>query len=196
MGRTPKETTQIAQRRQRVAELYIKGWLQTAIAAELGISQPTVCQDLQAVRKQWRESSIRDFDAARDLELQKLDRVEREAWAAWERSQQVQESTRVVQDGSGKRAQKTVEHPVGDPRYLEQIQKCIASRRALLGLDAPTRIAPVMPNGEEPFRLAVAHLSLSELRALKRLRDRALGATTEQDLQADDPSAEHDERVD
>jgi len=158
----------------------------------MGLTQPTISQDLSCIRAQWRESTIRDFDAARDLELQKLDRVEREAWAAWERSQQVQESTRVTQDASGKRAQKTVEHPVGDPRYLEQIQKCIAARRALLGLDAPTRIAPVMPNGEEPFRLAVAHLSLSELRALKRLRDRALGVTTEQDQQTDDPSAEHD----
>ena len=32
MGRTPHETTAIARRRQEVAELYIKGWFQTAIA--------------------------------------------------------------------------------------------------------------------------------------------------------------------
>jgi predicted transcriptional regulator len=101
MGRTPTETTQIAQRRQQVAELYTKGWFQTAIARELSISQPTVCQDLQAIRKQWRESAIRDFDAARELELQKLDRVEREAWAAWERSQQPAQSVVVSGDGAG-----------------------------------------------------------------------------------------------
>ncbi len=188
----PSKRLALLQRRQQVAELYLRSWTQTAIAEHLGVAQPTICEDLKRIRQQWRDSAIRDFDAAREEELQKLDLLEREAWAAWERSQQIQESTRVIQDGSGKRAQKTVEHPVGDPRYLEQVQKCIAARRALLGLDAPTRIAPVMPNGEEPFRLAVAHLSLSELRALKRLRDRALGVTTEQDQQADDPSAEHD----
>ncbi len=188
----PSKRLALLQRRQQVAELYLRSWTQTAIAEHLGVAQPTICEDLKRIRQQWRDSAIRDFDAAREEELQKLDLLEREAWAAWKRSQEPAESTKVVQDGSGKRAQKTVEHPVGDPRYLEQVQKCIAARRALLGLDAPTRIAPVMPNGEEPFRLAVAHLSLSELRALKRLRDRALGATTEQDQQADDPSAEHD----
>ncbi len=188
----PSKRLALLQRRQQVAELYLRSWTQTAIAEHLGVAQPTICEDLKRIRQQWRDSAIRDFDAAREEELQKLDLLEREAWAAWKRSQEPAESTKVVQDGSGKRAQKTVEHPVGDPRYLEQVQKCIAARRALLGLDAPTRIAPVMPNGEEPFRLAVAHLSLSELRALKRLRDRALGVTTEQDQQADDPSAEHD----
>ncbi len=196
MPLAPSKRLALLQRRRQVAELYLRSWTQTAIAERLGVTQPTICEDLKRIRQQWRESAIRDFDAAREQELQKLDLVEREAWAAWERSQQVQESTRVTQDGSGKRAQKTVEHPVGDPRYLEQVHKCIAARRALLGLDAPTRIAPVMPDGEEPFRLAVAHLSLTELRALKHLRDRALGVTTDEDRQADDPSGEHDSRVD
>jgi hypothetical protein len=66
----------------------------------------------------------------------------------------------------------------------------------MLGLDAPTRIAPVMPDGQEPFRLAVAHLSLSELRVLKHLRDRALPVTPEQEHEPDGPSSEHDARVD
>jgi len=155
MGRNARETTQLAERRQRVAELYVKAWSQPAIARQLGISQTTVCRDLQAIRQQWRESSVRDFDAAREHELQKLDLLEREAWAAWQRSQQPVESTRVTQDGSGKKAQKTVEHPVGDPRYLEQIHKCIAGRRALLGLDAPTRIAPTSPDGEQSYHMHV-----------------------------------------
>ena len=97
MGRTPTETAQIARRRQQVAELYVKGWFQTAIAEELGVSQTTVCHDLKAIRKQWRESSIRDFDAARERELCKLDLLEREAWAAWQRSQEPAESTKVTQ---------------------------------------------------------------------------------------------------
>jgi hypothetical protein len=40
---------------------------------------------------------------------------------------------------------------LGDPRFLDQISKCIASRRALLGIDAPTKIAPTSPDGQEPY---------------------------------------------
>jgi hypothetical protein len=98
---------------------------------------------------------VRDFDAAREHELQKLDLLEREAWAAWQHSQQPVESTRVTQDGSRKRAERIVGHPVGDPRYLEQVHKCIAARRALLGLDAPTRIAPTSPDGEQSYHMHV-----------------------------------------
>jgi hypothetical protein len=196
MGRTPKETTQITQRRQRVAELYVKGWFQTAIARELAMSQPTVCQDLQAIRKQWRESAIRDFDAARELELQKLDRVEREAWAAWERSQQPAQSAVVSGDGAGQHTHKSLHTQHGDLRALDTVLKCNAARRSMLGLDAPTRIAPVMPDGREPFRLAVAHLSVSELRALKNLRDRVLTVTPEQEHEPEELSSEHDARVD
>ena len=50
--------------------------------------QATVCGDLKRVREAWRESSVRDFDELRSIELLKIERVEREAWAGWERSQQ------------------------------------------------------------------------------------------------------------
>ena len=33
-----------------------------------------------------------------------------------------------------------VKNQIGDPRFLDQVHKCIASRRALLGLDGPLRI--------------------------------------------------------
>ena len=52
---------------------------------------------------------------------------------------------------SNKRAEKTVKQRVGDPRFLEQLHKCMATRRALLGLDAPTKIAPTSPDGEEAY---------------------------------------------
>jgi len=132
------------------------------------LTQPTISQDLSCIRALWRESSIRDFDAARDQELRKLDLLEREAWAAWKRSQEPAESTKVVQDASGKRAQKTVEHPVGDPRYLEQVQKCIAARRAILGLDAPTRIAPTSPDGADAYH---THVMLELMRIAEEAKN-------------------------
>jgi len=91
----------ILKRRRTVADLYLQGWTQIAIAEELGVAQPTISDDLKRIRAQWRESGVRDFDEARQLELMKLDRIEREAWSAWERSQKPAQSAVVTGDGVG-----------------------------------------------------------------------------------------------
>jgi hypothetical protein len=167
----PNKKLEIAGRRQQVAELYVQGHTQCAIGQRLAISQPTVCDDLRQTKQQWRASAIRDFDAARDLELQKLDKVEREAWAAWDRSQKPAQSAVISGEGAGQRTRKSVKNQNGDLRALELVLKCNQARRTMLGLDAPTRIAPVTPDGQEPYRLAVESLSVIELRALARLRE-------------------------
>jgi hypothetical protein len=147
MPTKPNKKVERARRRQQVAELYVQGWTQYAIASHLQICQTTVCFDLKALRKEWRESSIRDFDTLREVELKKLEHVEREAWAAWDRSQKPLQSAVLNGEGNATRARKTVKNQHGDPRFLEQVQKCVAQRRALLGLDAPTLVAPVTPSG-------------------------------------------------
>ena len=151
MGRTPHEELQIQHRRQRVADLYLQGWTQAAIAREVSASQATVSSDLKAIRREWRKSRIRDFDEAVQLELNKLQLLERQAWNGWQRSQEPAETTRVTQDAGGKKAEKTVRQQQGDPRFLELIHRAIAGRRALLGLDAPTRIAPTSPDGDQSY---------------------------------------------
>ena len=55
MGRTPRESVRIEQRRQQVAERFLKGAAQAAIARALSVSQATVSADLKAVRREWRE---------------------------------------------------------------------------------------------------------------------------------------------
>jgi len=106
---------------------------------------------LRAIQKQWRDSAIRDFDTLRERELKKLDRLERESWNSWELSKKPAQTATINVNGDTQRTQKKVEDQTGDPRYLDQIQKCIASRRALLGLDAPAKIAPTSPDGEEAY---------------------------------------------
>ena len=155
MGRTVQEKLQIEQRRQEVGGLYLKGSTQAQIARELGVSQSTVSTDLKAIRREWRDSRIRDFNDAVAIELKKLVHLEREAWSGWERSQQPAESTKVSQNGSDKKAEKVVKQQQGDPRFLEQVHRCIVSRRTLLGLDAPTRIAPTSPDGQEAYHTYV-----------------------------------------
>ncbi len=151
MGRTPQEDIRIEHRRQQVAEWILQSWTQGAMARELGVSQATISSDLKAIRKEWRDSRVRDFDEAVDLALQKHHRVEREAWAAWKRSQLPAETTRVTQNGENKRAEKTVRQQPGDVHFLVVVNHCITACRRLLGLDAPTRIAPTSPDGKEAY---------------------------------------------
>jgi hypothetical protein len=164
---------EVLRRRRQIAELYVQRHTQAMIADKLGISQATVSADIKRIRREWRVSTLRDFDTACELELRQLDRVEREAWELFERSQKPAQSA-VIGDGNGAPTRKSVKNRDGDIRALDVILKCGAARRALLGLDAPTRIAPVMPDGQEPFRLAVAQLSVTELRAIARLGNRTL----------------------
>lgn len=143
-GRSHRERVNLAERREKVAQLYLAGHTQAEIAGIVHCSRPTVTIDLQLIRRDWRQSSIANFNERVEKELEAIDRVELEAWAAWERSQhpeeQVTETT--VPGGKGKRKpQKTkvTRGQCGDPRYLAQIADCIAQRRKLLGLDAPVK---------------------------------------------------------
>ena len=43
-------------RDQRIAEMRLAGYTQTAIAAELGVSVPAVCMRLRAMRRRWNDT--------------------------------------------------------------------------------------------------------------------------------------------
>jgi hypothetical protein len=152
----PKREITTAARRAQVASRYLLGELQAAIAESFGVDQAQISRDLKIIRQQWLESAIRDFDAARAEELAKIDLVEREAWAAWARSQeekeiasqQEQHDPIVWDDAQGKpqitykikkRISMRKEGQAGAPAFLEVVLKCIAKRCEILGLDAPQR---------------------------------------------------------
>ena len=138
---------QLTRDRRLIADLYLKGWLQVDIAEELLLSQPTVSRDLQALQKQWVASTLIDFNKAKATEIAKIDRLEREHWAAWERSCLDAETT--TEKGRAKKGaekpdsvEKTIQRKgqAGDPRFLVGIQWCIDRRIKLFGLDEPDRI--------------------------------------------------------
>lgn len=159
------------QRRAIVAELYSKGVYQSDIATKLKVSLPTVQRDLAAVRKQWLESSLQDFDQVKADQLAKLDEVERQAWLQWERTCKTYKKKTVTEkemmgdrdrgnedeSEGGKPAivgtDTKVEtiHQFGDPRFLTVVLSVVDRRCKLLGLDAPAKVAPTNPDGSEPY---------------------------------------------
>jgi predicted transcriptional regulator len=123
-----------------ISRMYLQGSSQAEIARSLGISQPTVSLDLQEVRSRWRESSIRDFDEARSQELAKIDLVEAEFWAQWEKSKELKR-TRKHEEGITEKGdilkQTTIEEQrCGNPAYLNGVMQCVERRCKLLGLDS------------------------------------------------------------
>jgi hypothetical protein len=140
----------VNERRHRVGALYVTGRLQADIARELGISQPQVSHDLKAIQREWLASSIRDFDLIKAEQLAKIDAVELAAWGAWERSCQQREITvQEVVEGEQRTQKVSIrkEKQVGDPRFLERIQKCIDQRCDILGISTSTETAKALGSG-------------------------------------------------
>jgi transposase-like protein len=139
MAAPTRTDDQILHHRQIIAERYLRGDYQSAIARDLGISQQQVSYDLKAIRAQWLASSVRDFDAAKAQELARVDEVERAAWAGWTRSQKDKEIEFEEEGPKGSRSGNRKEGQSGNPAFLQVILSCISKRCEILGLDAPKR---------------------------------------------------------
>lgn len=126
MGRQ-RNAAEVARDRKRIAQLYLKSWLQADIADELKIDQSTVSRDLKALHKLWLDDANVTFDEARSRELAKIDNLELTYWEAWQRS------TENI-------AIETSKPQSGDLRFLHGVQWCINRRSKLRGLDEPQKL--------------------------------------------------------
>ena len=137
-----------------VSQMYLRGDTQQAMADAvsanyegLSVTRQQISYDIKELHRRWVKEQIINIDAAKARELARVDKLEREAWDAWERSQQDAETITtekaVLAKGADadKRAKEVHrrEGQVGDPRFLSVIEWCIERRAKLLGLDAPTK---------------------------------------------------------
>lgn len=126
---------QLEARRWYVSELYLKGKKQWEIIAlvyqKFGIEvrQQTISNDLQWVREEWKKESKMMIDERLALELAKIDQLELEYHAMFEKSK----------GPKGKRK--------GDLKYKQRVEWCMERRAQLLGVDAPKRTELTGLNG-------------------------------------------------
>jgi len=154
--RTPK---QIAADRADIADMYLRGWQQVRIAEHLtkvsehGItySLEMVKRDLKEVRAQWRRSALIDFDAAKQEQLAKLDLMECQVCDQWLRSCEDYKKHTEGSTPKGPIDKTETGGQTGDPRYMNVLLSIIERRCKLLGLDAPTKVAPTDPTGDKPY---------------------------------------------
>lgn len=135
-----RSKSQIARDRRRIADLYLQGWLQVDIAEEVGLSNATISRDLKVLQSEWLESALVDTDKARVQELAKTDRLEREYYRGWVRSQEDAVTVRERVSGDGEpEVTTTRKGQTGDARFLDGVHKCVERRCKILGFDKETR---------------------------------------------------------
>jgi hypothetical protein len=138
-----RSTAQLMRDRKKIAELYLKGWLQVDIAEAVGVDQSTVSRDIMALIEEWKADAKSDIDAFIAHELARISLLEDTYWQAWQRSTENKEveASKVIEGKDGQRmeAQTRSEGQAGDPRFLQGVQWCIERRCKLLGLDEPER---------------------------------------------------------
>lgn len=144
-----------------VAQLYKRGHsirkIQSEVVKRLELktySLATVHKDIQTLLDEWRESRIKDMDAALQLELVRIDDTVVELWEQWEKSKTDYTKTARKQKGSPSRDNQTGQTSIrtyqtertetevirlGDPSYIAEIRQQLAERRKLLGLYAPEK---------------------------------------------------------
>ena len=107
---------QLAARRREVVRLVHKGWTQAAIARHLKIPPGTVSRDRAAMQKFWRDFPVHDFENVRLEQLQKIDVIEAEAWAAWERFHQRRQNAQMTRGKTGEQTRTSLQDQHDDPR--------------------------------------------------------------------------------
>ena len=127
-----------------VASMYLKGHLQREIGEVFGLTQQAIARDIKELQKRWRESALVDFNEALQRELARIDELEREYWQAWRDSKKslklVRQIDEVTEKGSRTGTHKEARDSHGDSAYLAGVERCIAQRCKILGLNAPDKI--------------------------------------------------------
>lgn len=138
-------------RRARVAELLLQSKTYREIASTVGVrSTKTIHDDVTAIMVDWKAQQQHHVSEWMALELERVGRIEAQAWEAWARSQEDAETHTLENGKDGKRETFTTKGQAGDPRFLDVILKCVTRRCELLGLDAPKEISvPGLVSPEE-----------------------------------------------
>lgn len=160
-GEKRKKFQRLSDRRQIIV-LYVQGFTQDEIARQIKCSQQQVSADLKAIVKMWQKDNLIELSEMKAIEIAKINELERVFWSAWVKSlgqmptrseikrgvfpigvlRTVTHVYKPHPDGGGTTMIKisttdTGVPTVGNLACLAGVERCIAARIKLLGLDAP-----------------------------------------------------------
>ncbi len=169
MPRPPGEKFAILDRRKNVAARYLRGQTQWEIARAFEVDQATISYDLKAIREEWLAAAVLDMDAIKAKELARIDETERQAWAAWAKSQENAETKRDRTASNGNTTERISKGQAGDPRFLEIVLKCVAKRCEIFGLIAKEKTPPPDDSAGETELATRDTLSVDDVVAANKL---------------------------
>lgn len=196
MARAKRTYSQRIADLQVIGDLYCKGKSQHDIATEMNLSQQQISYDLKEVHARWLKTAVKQFDVWVADELAKVDHLEREAWAAWERSRGERREITVEgapAEGGGitpRKAKRMTYERDGDPRFLEKVQWCIERRAKLLGLDKPEKHAFTDPTGQHAAPANVTLMQVLDVQNMSLDELDIVGGVLRRQLQAASPTSE------
>lgn len=154
----------------QVAQWYCQGLTQLEIGNRLGLTQQQISYDIRLLIARWQASASALIDELKGAELMRINNLEREAWVAFEASkgpqvieiERIKSAAKLAGRGQGRGRQgpgsliptfleTRTETGSGDVAWLRVIQWCISERCKILGLYAPAKVAPTMPEGDQPY---------------------------------------------
>ena len=151
----------------RLADMYLKGRSQREMIDELSISRNTVQKALKELQQTWQSQALFDFNAAKAMQLAKVDHLEKVAWEGYHLSQQGKTSTTEMSTGRTNFTSETKSSSLaGDSKWLDKVQWCIDQRCKILGLHAP--------------KAAIIHQTIEEKKSLDDMSTAALQRFVEQ----------------
>jgi hypothetical protein len=164
---SPRVSATVSRAREELAwELRVKGMREQQIADELDraclgrVTRQAVSAMLIRVEARALKGLSKQVEGYKLRQSEALWLIYAEAMAAWEKSKEPDKSiTRKVatnalgamEPAGGEPITMTVRDSDGDPRHLAEARAALADLRKLWGLDAPTKIAPTTPDGDEPY---------------------------------------------
>ena len=144
--RTPDE---ISRDRAEIAKMRLEGLTQAKIAERLAtlrdyaLSPQTIAIELKAVRDEWLNQTIDNYEQTRLIELSRLDEEESIAKDAWARSTQPRKKERTrtgTNDGKPfEEFMQETETRDGNPAFLQRLESIRQRRCAILGFNAQQR---------------------------------------------------------
>jgi hypothetical protein len=148
MKRKPhRSQLQREQDKATISRLILQGKTQQEIANYLELDRSLISREIKAIRQEWKQSGLRDFDEERGQKLAELELIKIELWQAWDESKTAQESTAVEKismagsaSGSSSLNSARTKYLVkkqtkpGDLSYMSGIVNCIKEQSKLLAL--------------------------------------------------------------
>lgn len=148
---THRTVNERAAHRRLIADMWLQRRSVPEMAEAVGVSMPTVFADLKFLREEWIKESKRDFGERLCEDLAETYLLERTYWEGWKRSVENsvrREATRQGQgDGASERQRMIDANRVGDPSFLQGVERQIEARRKILGYADTVKVEVSGPGG-------------------------------------------------